>query len=77
MSFQKKVETEMRVSIYQFTKYDIISDSEIKSKRWGTQNAIDRIGGTIIMASKSLVDKSVFLNSGIEGMTAIGFVPPH
>ena len=37
--------------IYQFTMYDILTDSERKSRRWGTRESIDRIGGTIVEGS--------------------------
>jgi hypothetical protein len=60
--------------IYQFTMYDILTDSERKSRRWGTRESIDRIGGTIVEESAINVDDAL-LWTEIDGMTERGFDP--
>jgi hypothetical protein len=60
--------------VYRFSMYDILTDSERESRRWGTREAINRIGGTIVEATLINVDEAL-LGSEIEGMTERGFNP--
>lgn len=75
MTFQNQVFDQLRIVIYQFTVYDITSETQIKSKRWGTESAIAEIKGEIIRDTKTVVDPSV-TRSDIPGLTAIGYMPP-
>jgi len=61
-------------AVYQFTMYDILTDTERESRRWGTREAIDRIGGKVIEDSAVNIDTSL-LGSEVEGMTERGFNP--
>ena len=62
------------VTVYQFEKYDIASDGMLKSKRWGTREAIKTVGGSIIEGKSAEVD-DVIVRSDIQGMTARGHDP--
>jgi len=61
-------------AVYQFTMYDILTDTERESRRWGTREAIDRIGGKVIEDSAVNIDTSL-LGSEVEGMTDVGLIP--
>ena len=64
-----------KVTIYQFQVYDIRADTIIKSKRWGTAEAIKEIAcGQVIEDTAIEVDESV-IRSDIHGFTDIGFNP--
>jgi hypothetical protein len=62
------------VKIYQFSLYDVITDTVRLSQRWGTREHIEMIGGSIIESSAILVD-STCLVSDLDGLTKIGFDP--
>jgi hypothetical protein len=64
----------MKVKIYQFTKYSIQSDGNQKSRRWGTREAIERLGGDVIEDTEIEVDASA-VASDIEGLTVRNFNP--
>lgn len=64
----------MKVKIYQFTKYSIQSDGNVKSRRWGTREAIERLGGDVIEDTEIEVDASA-IASDIEGLTERNFNP--
>jgi hypothetical protein len=64
----------MKVKIYQFTKYSIQSDGNEKSRRWGTREAIERLGGKVIEDTEIEVDASA-VASDIEGLTERNFIP--
>jgi hypothetical protein len=64
----------MKVKIYQFTKYSIQSDGNEKSRRWGTREAIERLGGKVIEDTEIEVDASA-VASDIEGLTERNFNP--
>jgi hypothetical protein len=63
-----------KVKIYRFTKYSIQSDGNEKSRRWGTREAIEGIGGKVIEDTETEVDETV-VASDIDGFTAINFDP--
>lgn len=44
--------------VYEFTKYDIMSDKQLVPKRRGTREAIQRLGGVPIEGSATTVDES-------------------
>ena len=62
------------VRIYQFTIYDISNDNLKKSRRWGTREAIARIGGSVLEETGVEVDASV-LGRQMDGLSEIGFNP--
>jgi hypothetical protein len=47
-----------KVTVYQFTKYDIASDQSVKSRRLGAREAIREIGATILENTAMEVDES-------------------
>lgn len=63
------------VATYQFEKYDIHSGQYIKSTRWATEEAIQRIEGARKIAETKIHVDETQLNSDIEGMTEIDFNP--
>jgi hypothetical protein len=56
------------ITVYQFTKYDITNDENCRSRRWGTREAIERIGGEVLENTATEVDPAV-LGREIDGMT--------
>jgi hypothetical protein len=63
------------VTIYQFEVYDIQSDQTIKSRRWGTAEAIKEIAcGRVIKDTAIEVDESS-VASDIHGFTVRDFNP--
>lgn len=63
------------VTIYQFEVYRIDSDEVIKSRRWGTREAIIEIAhGQVLEESAIEVDESV-VASDIHGFTVRDFNP--
>jgi CRISPR/Cas system-associated endoribonuclease Cas2 len=63
-----------KVTVYQFTKYDISVDGNRKSRRWATREAIERVGGNVFENTATEVDHSV-LSKEIDGMTERNFDP--
>ena len=63
-----------KVHIYRFTLYDITSDNARQSRRWGTRDAIERIGGEILVDTAIEVDASA-VDSEIAGLTARDYSP--
>jgi hypothetical protein len=63
-----------KVTVYQFTNYDIASDHVIKSRRWGTREAIEFIKANVIENTAVEVDDSV-LGRQVPGLSEIGFNP--
>jgi hypothetical protein len=63
-----------KVTVYRFTKYDITSDGNIKSRRWTKCEAIERIGGDVLEDTATQVDESA-LGREIDGMTERNFDP--
>jgi hypothetical protein len=62
------------VTIYQFTLYDITTDGTRKSMRWGTREAIARLGGELLEETAVQVDDGV-LGEEVPGLTERGFNP--
>jgi hypothetical protein len=66
-----------KVHIYRFTLYDITTDGARQSRRWGTRDAIERIGGEVLLDSGTEVDVAA-VDSEICGLTARDYDPhPH
>jgi hypothetical protein len=63
-----------KVNIYRFTLYDITTDGPHQSRRWGTRDAIERIGGEILADTVIEVDASA-VDSDIAGLTARDYLP--
>ena len=63
-----------KVHIYCFTLYDITSDGIHQSRRWGTRDAIERIGGEVLVDSGTEVDASAVI-SDIPGLTVRDYIP--
>jgi len=63
-----------KVTIYRFRKYDIQSDGNQISRRWGTREAIERICGEVMEETETEVDASAVITD-IEGLTVRGFDP--
>jgi hypothetical protein len=63
-----------KVTVYQFTNYDMASDNVIKSRRWGTREAIEFIKANILEDTAVEVDDAV-LGRQVAGLSEIGFNP--
>jgi hypothetical protein len=63
-----------KVTVYQFTNYDIASDNVIKSRRWGTREAIDFIKANVLEDTAVEVDDAA-LGRQLPGLSEIGFNP--
>ena len=63
-----------KVNIYRFTLYDITSDGARQSRRWGTRDAIERMGGEVLVDTGIEVDASA-VDSEISGLTARDYNP--
>lgn len=63
------------VTVYQFQRYDITSDSWRISRRWGTRGAIAALGsGFQILESTGAEVAEADGQSDIHGLTKIGFI---
>jgi hypothetical protein len=67
--------TMSKVHIYRFTLYEIASDGIRQSRRWGTRDAIERIGGEVLVDTGTEVDASAVI-SDMPGLTARDYSPP-
>jgi hypothetical protein len=56
------------VTIFRFQKYNISNDENQMSRRWGTRQAVARVGGELLEHTAVEVDTAV-LGREIEGMT--------
>jgi hypothetical protein len=64
------------VVIYQFESYDVHSDQIKTSRRWGLKEKIESIPGLrVLEETRTEVERSA-IQSDIEGLTAIGYIPP-
>ena len=63
-----------KVTVYQFTKYDISVDASTMSRRWATREAIERVCGEMLEDTATEVNSSV-LGGEIDGMTERNFDP--
>lgn len=62
-----------KVTVYQFTNYDIASDNVIKSRRWGTREAIEFIKANVLEDTAVEVDDLV-LGRQVSGLSEIGLI---
>lgn len=62
------------VKIYRFTMYDISTDQTRISRRWGTREGIEAIGGAILEDTGIEVGDAD-ATSDMPGLTEIGFDP--
>lgn len=72
MSFQKSVEAQNHVEIYQFSIWDIKKDIPVTSSLWATLGAIEHNNGTVLRDTKVLVPAS---DVGPDGFTVKGYQP--
>jgi len=63
-----------KIHIHRFTLYDITTDGIRQSRRWGTRDAIERIGGEVLVESGTEVDASAVI-SDIPGLTVRDYTP--
>lgn len=63
-----------KVTVHQFEKYDINSDSYVRSRRFGTVEAVERIGGRVIPGTSVEVAASE-IDTDVQGLTAPEFNP--
>ena len=63
-----------KVTVYQFTLYDIANDENRKSRRWAIRETIELLGGTILEDTATEVDSSC-VGTEIGGMTVRNFDP--
>lgn len=63
-----------KVLVYRFRLYDISRDDQVTSRRWGTREAIVRLGGEVLEDTAIEVESSV-LGSEIGGLSERGFDP--
>ena len=61
-----------KVTVYQFTLYDITTDKIRKSRRWATYDAIERLGGDALLKTATEVEASS-LDPDTPGMTHLDF----
>ena len=69
-----KVAPVSKVTIYQFTIYDIGNDENRKSRRWATREAVECIGGKVLEETATEID-ATDIGAEIDGMTARNFDP--
>jgi hypothetical protein len=63
-----------KVTVHQFTKYDITTDTSRKSRRWATREAISRVRGEVLEEVATVIDEAA-LNRDEPGMTDMAFDP--
>ncbi len=63
-----------KVKVYQFTLYDITSDGNCKSRRWGTLEGINSVGGVALKETATEIDAAE-IGSEISGLTERNFSP--
>jgi hypothetical protein len=62
------------VTIYRFTIYDINSDGNVRSRRWGTREGIKAVCGVVLEDTGTEVDASC-VGGEEEGLTVRNFDP--
>lgn len=65
---------QVKVYVYQFTLYDITTDTKRKSNRWATLDAIENISGQALKNTRTEVEASAVVTD-ISGMTERDFNP--
>jgi hypothetical protein len=68
----RKLDLSGPVKVWKFRKYDMTTDEYVESARYGTQEAIARIGAELIEETVVTVNSSL-LDS--DGLTAKSFSP--
>lgn len=63
------------VLIFPFEVYDAVTDKMIRSRRWGTREAVEQVAHGCVIEEGALEVPRQFLNTDIPGMTHIGFDP--
>lgn len=64
-----------KTTVHRWRRYDIASDEYVTSRRYGSQEAIDRVGGEIIPESSVEID-DIELDPDFPGMTTRSYSPP-
>lgn len=62
------------VTVYQFRRYDIGTDENRKSRRWGNLDAIAQVGGHALKDTATEVD-GCLIGTEIPGLTERDFNP--
>lgn len=62
------------VTVYRFTVYDITSDGNIRSRRWGTREGVKAVRGVVMEDTGTEIDAR-FVGGEVEGLTERGFDP--
>lgn len=65
-----------KVTIYQFSIYDVNSDEPKISRRWGTVDGIKAVGGSFFEHTHAEVDGTL-VGAEVPGLTARDFMPHH
>lgn len=63
------------VLIFPFEVYDPVSDQMVRSRRWGTREAVEQVAHGCVIEEGALEVPRHFLDTDIPGMTHIGFDP--
>ena len=64
------------VTVYQFQRYDITTDTWRTSRRWGTREAIEDLGGSLrILVDTATQVSELDIRSDVPGLTQVGFDP--
>lgn len=63
-----------KVTVYRFQLYDVQSDQMQTSRRWGTQEAIEDLGGHPLVHTATEIDEGQ-VGGEIEGLTVRDFSP--
>ena len=64
------------ITVYQFKRYDITTDTLRLSRRWGTREGIAALGGSFQILEETATEVAeADVQSDIPGLTAIGFNP--
>lgn len=62
------------VTVYRFTVYDIASDDNVRSRRWGTREGIKAVKGAVMEDTGTEIDAR-FVGGEVDGLTERGFDP--
>ena len=63
------------VLIFPFEVYDGVSDRMIRSRRWGTREAVEQIAHGMVIEEDAVEVPRYLLDTDIPGMTKVGFDP--
>ncbi len=62
-----------KVTVYQFTVYDVTHDEHIRSRRWGTLEGIKGVCGVAVKDTATEIDDRYV--DKVDGLTERGFDP--